>query len=121
MASDQTELKYARQLVQLYKDLYVERYGKAPLFNSHRDLWGFRRMFSDLGYDVAREVVESYFAFRDKYNHNYSELFNNYDRYAVDIEESAALAKKDEENRIETERRVKEWRAKNGERTGTTA
>ena len=119
MASDATELKHAKELVTLYRERYVNHYGKAPLINTHRDLWGFRRMFGDLGKANSVLVIEDYFLSKKKFNHSLSELFNNYDRFFEAIEENEALTKKDEETRRETEQRVKEWKAQIGESPGT--
>lgn len=124
MVSDQTVTKNAKELMKLYRELHVKHTGQAPLINSYKDLWGFKSIYEDLveiSKTRPREVLEYYFEL-DKHNHSVIELFRNYDDYSQRIDDYNTDREERLRIRLETEKRVREWQAKNGsEHTGTAS
>ena len=114
MVAEATVNRHATTLLTQYVTLYQERYGKTPPdLNRYRDKWIFRNMYEDLGNKQAARVIEYYFK-TSRVGHPVQYLGYNYDRLSqivLDLD-------KDKEDRLrlrkETEARVKEWDAKNG-------
>ncbi len=113
MPADSTITKYAKSLQNCYVGLYAEKYNKAPVMNSHRDLWGFKSMYSDLGEKRAQQVIEFYFN-TGKLGHPLQYLLYNYDK----LHKTLAEIEQDEIKRLkirqQTAQRVREWEAKHG-------
>jgi hypothetical protein len=78
-------------------------------------------MVEERGLEKAKEAIYYYFDFEDKFNQNLIELFREYDKFLSKIEEKARIKAADEQLRIETGRRAREWKEKNGAGSGTTS
>ena len=111
--------RQANALVTQFIKEYAEKYHVEPQINRYREKWGFQDMIADLGYDRAKATVSYYFR-TEKDGHPVAFLLNNYDRICAFYEEKLADEKKREEIRRETQQRVKEWEAKNEQRTSGT-
>lgn len=113
MVAAATLKKQGNDLLNLYVQLYVEKYGKAPKMNRHKYSWGFKDMVEDYKFDRAKQIVEYYFTTVES-GHPVDQLLYNYEK----IEESLTDVEKDRVLRaellVETEKRAREWRERNG-------
>jgi hypothetical protein len=127
MASDATVRRHAKEVMQKYKELYVQKFGTAPLINSYLDLWGFINMVEDLedlsikrkGLHRALEVVEYYMTLQG--SSELQKLFREYHRLSKAMDERAADRAKLNQIAKETEERVRKWEAQNAAGSGTTS
>jgi len=110
-----TANQQAYALISLYESEFEAKYRERPRLNRHRDKWGFQDMVEDLGYGEAQEVIKYYFEMKfDVQRHPIQTLFRNYDRFAEIRRERAEDQERIKRLAKETEKRVKEFEAKNG-------
>lgn len=111
MVSEATLNKYTNELLNLYINLYADKYKKSPEMNRFKQKWGFRGMYEDLGKDQAKKVIEYYFAL-NRPGHAVDYLLYNYEKLDKIIREKEKDAVERERLRKETEQRVREWEAR---------
>lgn len=111
MVTEATINKNARELLTLYVTLYQDKYGKTPVMNRYKQLWGFKGMYEDLGKARATQVIEHYFK-TGRARHPLEYLLYNYERLNTILAEIEKDAVDREAIRRETEQRVKEWEEK---------
>lgn len=75
------EMKDARLLIDHFDKKYEERYGGRYIGNSHSDVWGFRSMIQDLGFEAAHDVITYYFKTKPQRGHTRDHLLYNYHLY----------------------------------------
>ena len=75
------EMKDARLLLSHFDKKYEETHNQKYIGNSHSDVWGFRSMIDDLGFDVAFDVVTYYFKTNPQRGHTRDHLLYNYHLY----------------------------------------
>lgn len=80
------EMKDARLLMTHFDKKYKETYNKKYIGNSHQDVWGFRSMMEDLGFDGAHDVINYYFKTKPSRGHEREHLLYNYHTYAEALE-----------------------------------
>lgn len=117
MVSEATINKYAGVLLNYYVAGYETKHGHPPVINRHRDKWGFRNMYEDIGVDQGKATID-YFLRTPRPDHLPAQLFQNYDRLnLIRLEQE-----QDEVDRVrlrqETEARVREWEQKIGNSRG---
>lgn len=113
MVAATTLAKYGNDNLNLYIELYTEKYGKPPVLNRHKLKWGFQDMVKDLGNAGAKQTIRYYFE-TGRVGHPVDQLLYNYDdlyKTSVEVEEDE---KKREELRKQTEQRVRAWEEKYG-------
>lgn len=75
------EMNDARKLMTHFNDRYEEKYRKQYVGNSHSDVWGFRTMMQDLGFEGAQKVINYYFKTDPNRGHTREHLLYNYHSY----------------------------------------
>jgi len=102
--------KEAHALTSFYKKLWKERYGSAPVVNTHASRWAFDSMLRDMGSTEAKALIEYYFETISPNQHSLDWFLYNYDKLVeakrVKDEDAAHLARLREESK----RRTEEWR-----------
>lgn len=117
MAKDQIA-RLSKGLVTHYSKCYELKYGLKPIINVYRDRWGFVDMLdepSSIPYDVCKRVIEYYFRTTTS-GHPLKNLFHNFDHLLRSMQEREEDDLKRAQLRKETEKRVREWEAKNVQR-----
>lgn len=107
--------RLSKGLVTHYAKCYKQRYGLEPQINVYRDKWGFVDMLEEpcaIEYDECKKVIEYYFRTTNP-GHPLKNLFHNFDHLLKSMHEQEEDARKRAELRKETEKRVREWEAKN--------
>lgn len=110
MVSDQTLRKHGKELMALYKKLYVEHCKSDPEINSNTDIWVFVNMLNDMTKPMAIEVIEYYFDEKEYRGQNLRELGNNYMRYKKTMEQKKVDAQVRAQLKKESAERVRLWR-----------
>ena len=105
--SEATLRKHASKLLDLYVELWEDKYQKDIVINSHKNSWGFKSMVKDLGVARGEEVIRYYFE-TNRVGHPLDHLLYNYDRLHKILLEKAEDAVKRKQYREETRQRVKE-------------
>lgn len=75
------DMKDARLLMSHFDKKYEERYREKYVGNSHSDVWGFRSMIQDLGFEGAHDTVSYYFKTSPSRGHTREHLLYNYHTY----------------------------------------
>lgn len=79
--STQKDMADARKLMSRFDSKYKAKYKTKYLGNSHSDVWGFRTMNDDLGFDSSCEVIDYYFKTKPQRGHKRDHLLYNYHHY----------------------------------------
>ena len=75
------EMKDARLLMDHFDKKYEEKHDTKYIGNSHSDVWGFRSMMQDLGFEDAHDVITYYFKTKPQRGHTRDHLLYNYHLY----------------------------------------
>lgn len=78
MTKDSAKLVYA--LLEVYKNLYTEKYGKAPVINKYREKWGTQDVLDSIGYEEAKALMTYYFKVSSDSRHSLSWFYYNFDK-----------------------------------------
>lgn len=92
------EMNDARLLMEFFDKKYRETYRENYLGNSHSDVWGFRSMIQDLGFEAAHDVIGYYFKTSPNRGHSRDHLLYNYHTYKVAMD--AARAEKRSQRKL---------------------
>lgn len=104
--------KEAHTLSSHFKKKWKEKYGTAPVVNSHAARWAFDSMLMDMGPVDAKALIDYYFETASSNRHDLNWFLYNYDKLAqakIDRDKDAAQLAR---IRKESQRRVEEWRKK---------
>jgi hypothetical protein len=101
MAKKKSPRQQARALIEVYRNLFEQRYGRKPTLNSNALSWGFMDAISDLGYADARKAIE-YFFLCDSPGHDVQTYLNKYDK----LHENRLRVEEDARKRIERLRKT---------------
>lgn len=77
-----------------YEREYESVYGKRPVINRYRDVWGMNAMVDQFGVESSKQIVSYYFR-TQRYGHPLDFLYQNYDKLFKMLE----LREKDEQRR----------------------
>ncbi|AIW02578.1 hypothetical protein SEA_EVY_76 [Streptomyces phage Evy] len=91
----------ARALIETYKKLVEERYGRKPILNSNSLSWGFIDAINDLGYGDAKKALE-YFFTCDSPGHDVYVYLNKYEK----LHENRLKVEEDARKRVERLRKT---------------
>jgi hypothetical protein len=53
--------KYAHALLNNYKVMYEEKYGKTPVLNKYKEKWAMSDVVDSVGYERSLDLLEYYF------------------------------------------------------------
>lgn len=99
-------------LVTYFLGKYRARYDTDPRdFNRHRDKWGFASMIEQYGTPRSKEIIDYYFETR-RPGHPVNYLLFNYEKLHQIMTEKAQDEEKRRKLRLESMKRVEEWRGK---------
>jgi len=79
------EMSRARTLLNHFDKEWKNKYGTDYLGNSHSDIWGFRSMMDDLGYEESKKVISFYFRTDPSRGHSRDHLLYNYHLYMEEL------------------------------------
>lgn len=80
-------------------------------FNRFRDQWGFSAMIEQYGMDRSKEIIDYYFETK-RLGHPVSYLLYNYEKLHAIMVEKEEDAENRRKLRLESKKRVEEWRGK---------
>jgi hypothetical protein len=100
------DFRPAYGLLDFYKELYSERYGRAPTINKYRDKWGASDVCEEVGLKEAKLLLSYYFR-TQTYGHPLITFFANYDVLAAEKKRQEADNERIKQIMKETEKRVK--------------
>lgn len=92
MVTQATLNKQVYALIDLYKDLFIDRYRRAPTLNRYKSKWAMTDVVEDIGAQRAEELLRYYFK-TQKPGHPLEFFFYNYERI------NQVLADKEEDER----------------------
>lgn len=99
-------------LITYFLGLYRTKYDSDPRdFNRYRDKWGFAAMIEQFGTPRSKEIIAYYLDTR-RPGHPVKYLLNNYEKLNTIMVEKQADAEKRRQLRLESKKRVEEWRGK---------
>lgn len=75
-----TDNKIAFSLLDVYSNLYFEKYNKKCALNRYRDKWSMLDLVDSVGYDRAKQLIEYYFKISSKTGHSLQWFMYNFDR-----------------------------------------
>lgn len=99
--------KSAYALLSDYETLFTEKYGRPPVVNRYRDMWGMKSIVEHLGLRESRKLLRYYFA-TGKSGHPLDFFYNNYEKLIVSMEIQAKDAERRKKLLRDTKKLIKE-------------
>lgn len=99
--------KFGHALLNVYVNLYSDKYGKVPTINKYREKWAMADVADSVGYERAKELLEYYFSI-SKVGHPLQWFFYNFDRLDQALNDKISDEARREKIRKQTKAMVEE-------------
>lgn len=87
--------KNAHTMISWYEKLFSEKYGRKPIINRYKEMWGLKAVVEHIGLEDSKSLMEYYFK-TTKQGHPLDFFIGNYDKLiqSKNLSDADRLARK---------------------------